>query len=89
MPDSKLPSHNVKDEVDDDEDDNEVDDEDDGEDDDEDESQWLITPQDKASGSVPKSFWLAEVWALANQRAANDRRGKSITAGEKNFQRTT
>ena len=67
MPDSKLPSHNVKDEVDD---------EDDDEDDDGDEEKLLRPPQDKAS--VPKSFWLDQVWAPGNQRLANDRRGKSL-----------
>ena len=33
----------------------------------------------QSSGLSQKVFWLDEVWAPSNQRAANDRRGKSIT----------
>ena len=40
-------------------------------------SGWSAAGQ--SSGLSQKVFWLDEVWAPSNQRAANDRRGKSIT----------
>ena len=76
MPDSKLPSHNVKDEVDDDdEDDN---DEDDDEDKDEDESQWLITPQDKAWGLSQKVSGSPKFGLLAINERQMTGEGKAL-----------